>query len=372
MNPEFIIIGQKIDRGLASGKLQQLGGTIFEVGTNHFIEFVRHVTDEAVLTPAFAKIQPTLKVVTGGVMTMSVSSLLTLGVASMSFVRITQRLDRIENELQTLQSELEKIGKKLDLDFYANFRAALGLAQNAFTMQNPKNQRSSALQAINRFLEAEQHYLGYLDLELQEESPTIDCYLETLYLAYLSEIRCYLELEEIQTAQRRVQEASNLTRDRIQAYFDFLLTSNPAAYLHPNLKDKIDLKRFAYIYQWNNPFLDESSVFDLQRENIFQFELQLGKWVKSLPVTIWNPKLEKRLWGSDRLQILERLPDILEKMESAIETQYRFESYLIELQAIQQLGIAFQIWQDLERDLYATEQSKVIYIIPRQNVSVTR
>jgi hypothetical protein len=49
----------------------------------------------------------------------------------------------------------------LDLGYYANFRAALDLAVNAFTMTKAENRRSSALQAINRFLETEHIYTDY-------------------------------------------------------------------------------------------------------------------------------------------------------------------------------------------------------------------
>jgi hypothetical protein len=44
------------------------------------------------------------------------------------------RLRELEKRLQQAQEVLNKINYKIDLGYYANFRAALDLAVNAFTM----------------------------------------------------------------------------------------------------------------------------------------------------------------------------------------------------------------------------------------------
>lgn len=48
-----------------------------------------------------------------------------------------QRLKELEQRLQQAQEILNKINRKIDLGFYANFRAAIALAVNAFTMSKP-------------------------------------------------------------------------------------------------------------------------------------------------------------------------------------------------------------------------------------------
>ncbi len=90
-----------------------------------------------------------------------------------------QRLKELEQRLQQAQEILNKINRKIDLGFYANFRAALALAVNAFTMSKPQNRESSAMSAINRFLEAEHHYTDYTDAELEQGSQIADEYLLT-------------------------------------------------------------------------------------------------------------------------------------------------------------------------------------------------
>jgi hypothetical protein len=114
--------------------------------------------------------------------------------------------------------------------------------------------------------------------------------LLTLCLAYIAEARCYLELEEFETAARRFQEGKVQIYTRIEKYVDTLLTSNPSMYLHPKLKEQIDLSRLTRIYQWKNPILDENSVFEIIRDDIGGKSLidddQINSWIESLPASI--------------------------------------------------------------------------------------
>ena len=249
-----------IVKGLTDGTLERVGGVIREVGSKRVITWLREVNSSPSKDLA---LQVT-----------SAASILNLGVSVIGFVVIAQRLKELEQRLQQAQKVLNNINRKIDLSFYANFRAAIELANNAFTMTKTENRRNSALQAINRFLEAEHIYTEYTDIEIEQKSQIINEYLLTLSLAYLAEARCYLELEEHDTALRRFQEGAKVLRSRIKKYIDIVLTSNPAAYLQPCYKGQIDLRRLTRIYQWSNPNLDENAVFD---SNVRTY----SKWEKS-------------------------------------------------------------------------------------------
>ncbi|MBD2677870.1 MULTISPECIES: hypothetical protein [Nostoc] len=300
------------------------------------------------------------------------ASVLNLGVSVMAFAVISQRLKELEERLQQAQELLNKINRKIDLSFYANFRAALDLAINAFTMTKLENRRSSALQAINRFLEAEHIYAEYTDSEIEQKSQIADEYLLTLSLAYLAEARCYLELEEHETALLRFQEGAKVIRSRIQKYVDLLLTSNPGAYLQPEFKGQINLRRLTRIYQWIDPTLDENAVFDLQRENLFKMAQDSSKWLDSLPAAILTRVEVQGGWFGPsqndlKQEAYKRLPQVFEVMESMIETNRRFESYQTEVQAISQLGISFHDWLKLTPSTEVKpESAELMYIIPSE------
>jgi hypothetical protein len=239
----------------------------------------------------------------------------------------------------------------------------------------------SAMQAINRFLEAKHHYTKLTDIEIGNGSQVADKYLSTLCLAYVTEVRCYLELEEIDTARRRLQEGAAIIRPRFEKHINTLLTSNPAAYLHPSLKDQVGLKRLTKVYQWLKPGLDESDVFEMQRENLFKLAQNPGEWTNSLPqairiskggiatpTNVFNSfaKQSKKFIGSfpsimskmkagspeavtpsPETEAYDRLPAMLELMETMVEDDNRLAMYESEVGTIHRLGMGFQEWRQL-------------------------
>ena len=298
----------------------------------------------------------------------------------MGFIIVLKRLGVIEQQLEQAQEVLQTIDYKIDLSFYANFRAALDLAINAFTMTNSETRKMSAMQAINRFLEAEHHYTKLTDIEIGNGSQVADEYLSTLCLAYVTEVRCYLELEEIDTARRRLQEGAAILRPRFEKHINTLLTSNPAAYLHPSLKEQVGLKRLTKVYQWLEPGLDESDVFEMQRENLFKLAQNPEEWMNSLPqairiskggtatpTNVFNglakqskkfigalPSMSKMKAGSPEAvmpspetEVYGRLPAMMELMETMIEDDNRLAMYESEVEMIHRLGMSFQEWRQL-------------------------
>lgn len=309
----------------------------------------------------------------------SASSILNLGVSVMGFAVVTQRLNELEQRLKQSEELLNKIDRKIDVGYYANFKAALSLAVNAFTMNKAENRERMAIEAINRFLEAEHIYADYTDKELEQGSQIADKYLLTLSLAYIAEARCHLELGEPETALNRFQEGALVLRSRIQKYVELLLTSNPAVYLHPRYTGQIDLRRLTRIYQWIDPTLDENAVFEMQRENLVKFVQEPNKWVDTLPSAIveraeikWglfgrNPT---PLTGRFEQEAYNRLPQALETIESLIETNRRFEAYQAEVQAIAQLGIGFHDWLKLTPSEVKPDGAELMYIVPSEPLNL--
>jgi len=377
-------IPKLIEQGLSNGTYERIGGIIREANSKQVVAWLREGSQagkilESVLPDVGA-----------------VSSILNLAVSTIGFAVVLKRLGVIEIQLQQAQQVLQTIGYKIDLSFYANFRSALDLAINAFTMDNSENRKMSAIQAINRFLEAEHHYTKLTDMEIGNGSQVADEYLSTLCLAYVTEVRCYLELEEINTARRRLQEGIATLRPRFEKHISTLLTSNPAAYLHPSLKEQVGLKRLAKVYQWIQPGLHESDVFELQRENLFKLAQNPSEWTNSLPQAIRIPKSgstaltnvfndlakqSKKLIGtlpskskthagssetvtpSPETDFYGRLPATMELIETMMENDNRLAMYESEIEAIHRLGMSFQEWRQLAPSSTAQgNEADLIYI----------
>ena len=206
-------IPEYIAQGISNQIYERVGGVVREVGSKQVVAWLRQVykTGEPVLSNI-------LSLSSAG----DVSGILDLAVSTMGFIIVLKRLGVIEQQLEQAQEVLQTIDYKIDLSFYANFRAALDLAINAFTMTNSDTRKMSAMQAINRFLEAEHHYTKLTDIEIGNGSQVADEYLSTLCLAYVTEVRCYLELEEIDTARRRLQEGAAIIRTRFEKHINTL------------------------------------------------------------------------------------------------------------------------------------------------------
>ncbi|MGH8627312.1 MAG: hypothetical protein ACREYC_19275, partial [Gammaproteobacteria bacterium] len=254
-------VPQQIADGLKSGIYNRIGGAIRDVATHKVIAWLREAYDLS---------EPVVSELLSLSSAPANANALNLALTTMQFTVVMKRLDAIQKQLKQLQEVLETIDYKIDLSFYANFRAALDLAANTFTMSNTETRHVSAMQAINRFLVAEHHYTELSDIEIANQSQVADDYLYTLCLAYVTEAWCYLELNEIETAHRRLQEGLAVLKPRFEKHTVILLTSNPAAYLHTSLKHQINLKRLAL------------------QDNLWVVTSLLRAWV---PVDLWITSL---------------------------------------------------------------------------------
>jgi len=377
-----------IAQGLLAGKYERVGGVVREMSSKQVVTWLRdgYKTSNQVLSTVLSPstLSPsTLSTTASTALSLAnpVIGVLNLAVSTMGFLIIKKRLGVIEQQLKQAQGVLQTIDYKIDLSFFANFRAALDLACNTFTMTNPETRKMSAMQAINRFLEAEHHYTTLADIEIGNSSLVADEYLSTLCLAYVTEVRCYLELEELDTARRRMQEGVAALQPRFEKHVNTLLTSNPAAYLHPSLKEQVGLKHLTKVYQWLEPGLDESDVFEMQRENLFNLAQKPEEWITSLPqaicipkVTINSKKFNKLAKKAEKLirtlpelstksgkkngsqaterqfpesEIYGHLPAVMGVMESMVEDYNRMAMYDSELEIIHRLGMNFQEWLQL-------------------------
>jgi Lecithin retinol acyltransferase len=355
-------VSEDISAGLSNGSLKRIGGVIRQTNTTQIVACVRETTPN---------ISPVSKLLQIG----ASASMLNLGVTMMGFAIINHRLNELEQRLKQAQEILNKINRKIDLGYYANFRAALDLAAKAITMKNPETRKSMAINAIGDLRKADFIYTDYTDKELEQGSQIVDEYLLTLLLAYVAEARCYLELEAPDTALELLRDGAAKVRPRMQKYVDLLLTSNPAAYLQPEYKGEIDLRRLTRIYQWSDPNLDENAVFDLHRENLIKLVQDPNKWVASLPSAILDRvEVKGGMFGPSqddlKREAIKRLPQVLEVIENMIETYQRFEAYKVEVETIDKLGISFQDWIKLAPAENKPEDAELMYIIPDKPLDI--
>lgn len=389
-------IPKDLEDGLGKGLYERVGGVVRDTASNEIVAWLREAVESGAPLSAdvlAAAANPN-------------AAALNLALTGMGFAVVMKRLDAIQRRLRDVQQLLEAIDHKIDLSFYANFRAALDLAANSSSLANPEARRGSLLQAIGRFLEAEHHYKDLVDIELGNQTQVADEYLVTLCLAYVAEAWCYLKLDEPHTAELKLQEGQRIIRPRFEQHVRTLLTSNPAAYLHPSVQPAIALSRFARVFNWLTPGTTENAVFDEQRQNLFDLARQPQVWMDSLPQAIGLPEksrffgqkaladlsrqlnpreMTRRFAGlvgalapakkgaatrapiadevSDLDAVFQRLPGTFAQIEGMIEHCSRFEAYLEEVRAMRALGFGLEQWQNIvPRGLSRAAQSQPICI----------
>jgi hypothetical protein len=346
--------------GLASGVLERVGGLVREVGSERIVAFVRELGGLEDLAASVAGLL-------GGGAGLGV---LNLGVATMGFAVMHRRVGALESRLHETQAALQEIDRKLDLGFYANLGAALELADGAFAMRDAKNRDAHATEAINRLMAAIHHYSALVRGAPNGGGHGAEAYLATLCLAYAAVARCYLELDELEHAERFLATHGAELESLVRRHVCTLLTSNPAAYLHSRLKGKVDLRRLTRVCRWMDPSLDENGVFEALRDGLADVVRSPEIWIESLPPSVWDPKVhlpQPKAGGNylrnlglpsfalrvpgfaqdDEGKVFERLPQVMDACEGLIEDARRFEAYRAEIGAIRRMGIGFREWRNL-------------------------
>jgi|GEM_PF-458847 len=382
----------RILQGLNTREYIRFGGVIRDAKTKHIVAMLREVgPGMAEVSTLFTQFGSVASLCNLGV------SVLNLGVSIVGFSLILKRLKEIEKclkkDLDIIQESLNHLHQKFDISVCANFSAALSLANDATTMFHPENRRTMAVQAINRFLEAQHIYINYVDISLKENLNLTEKYLLLLSLTYIARARCYLELEEITNAVICLQEGSKLIRIRFEQYVKSLLISQPISLYRDS---PIELhKKVSLIYQWLEPQLN-NSLNDIyigntglvkninKTETQHKIETGIPRLLpKAIPmfaaslIPVFGEYIAAKI--GEKSDIVSDIVDIvrkdnsaislwqLENIEQIIETYNRFESYLLEVQIIQQQGMSFQNWLQFDSGIQGQlNEGETIYILPLQ------
>ncbi|OKH40535.1 hypothetical protein NIES2119_02685 [[Phormidium ambiguum] IAM M-71] len=379
------LIPDAINQGLKNGNYVRFGGVIRDAQTKQVVAMLREVAPN--LTQAASILSQVG----------SVASILNLGVSVIGFAIVIKRLGEIEQRLKQVQEDVKQLHYKFDLSVYANFRAALDLARDAFTMSKTENRMNMAYLAINRFLEAQHTYTDYVNRALEKDIQVADEYLSSLFLTYVARARCYLELEEVERAFNCLKEGADNLRISLEKYVKSLLISEPVAISYPSLvmgiPDKLEspikLYRLAEICRYLDPTLDnkldeKTTLFKAQSKNLVKFiknqpsQNHIGEVIEAigiggfLAVSTFRALIKFQDYISqagvideysdttDKKNLLKRVL----KIEAMIETYRRFKAYKSEVEAIAKLGINFHDWIKLTPPEIKPDEAELMYIIP--------
>jgi len=242
-------------------------------------------------------------------------------------------------------------------------------------------------EVIQPLIEAEHYYQSEWDSDWNKRGGIMGReYILILSLAYITEVKCYLELEEHEMALKRLAEAEETVRPRIKSYVKHLLTKNPSGYLHLACKG-VNLSDILEILKYITGELDTDKLFDQYlRKSIFNCK-DIESWIESIPVGSRNaalahikPSLVGKDWDfwaylpwntSARkeaiFELLSQTYKVIEVIHSMIELDRRLEGYRYEISEMSRLGLSYQEWKKLvlpPENLDNNSNSKVLLLLP--------
>ena len=373
----------QISQGLASGQLERVGGVVREVGSKQVVAWLREggqIADNTDL--AGGVLRTVLNVSTGGAASTATGllstavtarshflimqqmrglatmarlnlgmGLINLTVASVSLVKLVQRLRELEDRITGLYGEFER-------DREANLRAGLAASEDAARSAaagDGDNERIYARQALNR-LRAAAALIGdkLKDIRTGGDLDLFASHLTRAMQVDAVMIRCYLDNADSANASQYVADALNRYRIAINEVVHYMLGDQRALYFHETISED-DFWRYIRILHWlggENRELDRvliDAVFS-DRKNFWNQEivepLSAVKRPRFVPdllqagVPAAEVQRPRHLWA-------------LAVSETLIENYRRLQGIEAEIKAIERLQLTPAAWRTIEKEALA-------------------
>lgn|GEM_PF-1727088 len=346
----FFQIPDEIQSKLATGVLERVGGVVRDSSSKHVVAWLREgsLSSPENLTKSIGYASQSLMMVSGTGMALN------LALTSASLAVIMSRIDRLSDQIDSLQTEMVN---QFQRDRDIRFKSALQAARDALESDNPVTKDQRLNQSRDKLDEAEMHFKEEFDNALEKGLlPLAQHYLTRAMYAATSLARTYLETEDFKIARRRLDESiheyEKLTRQLIQGW----LGKSPAIYFFKTI-DSNEVRRFIEIITWlYEP--EQKSVVDVIiddfRSDFWNYSLtEPGE--ETLLLNMASPFRRIRGGTSPKFDdFLKQVPSNLLNMEVAIENLQRLMGFQIEVRAMRLTKEHSEDWHVMmaEREIF--------------------
>lgn len=262
--------------GLASGRLERVGGIIRDAASKQIVAWLREsgklVFSEPDVTAGFLQVLQRgsggLAAVATGVLDAAVTArshhlliremhvirrlsnlavvtgVLNLGLGAISFVTMVHNANHIANLVKSEFANVQTIQLKSVIEY-------LGLIKNL----SPDRQDLASEFAVLPLLKARTNLLRDLDellgagkLTLEQTQSAIHCLVTTMQLDILH-VRSYLDTDQMPAAKSRLKDCVRDYRSHVRIFVEKLLGEFPAMYFHKDVSTE-DFQRYLLIEEW--------------------------------------------------------------------------------------------------------------------------
>jgi len=320
--------------GLSAGQYKLDGGVIrWVAGTEHAGEIVRHLIplgEQTIADPLFGNLssvssmattylvnkiglttQAVLKMATGNM----VLAGLNLAVTAIGFATITQKLIRLENQLNRIEKEVKGIKELLAIEERARLRAALEDLTNAMKSHKPDDRRALLFHAKDILAPIR---LKYQELLTKPSSfEVLLGYEEYFVLASLAHSRCLAELGMLDAAYRSMESDVTWWKGKTRKIASYLLEDNPQQFLFSDFVKDVPVTS---LITWLNFAYDEEKGY----ERVDELRAKTKGWYTGLDKKDIEQKA-KRTLSSFGQTILRKRDEKLEwQLKKVVPTFQKF------------------------------------------------
>lgn len=263
-----------------------------------------------------------------------------------------QRLDRLSDGIANL-GELVRAEFNRDRDM--RFRVALQTARDVFESTQAARDRAVTQRAVDGLYEARENFIFDLRQAINESKPLLaqQHFIRALY-AETSRIRCYMAMDDPETARKRLLETMPVFHDEATKLIRLWFGPYPAAFFHKAVAPEV-LDRFLQLQRW----LQGDDPFTQKDDARVMFAI-----INDMRGDFWNPRVIENEYYDRVNQLLNRpqrtfqdrisnLTEALTSAEIIMENMQRLLGFELEIRSMRLMKQSFDDWSHLisEADL---------------------
>ena len=345
----------QVAQGLLNGSLERVGGVVRDSSSKQVVMWLQDGGSEvskALANPPLA----------GGVNALAAANPLlataNLGVSVAGFAMVLQQLNRISDQIRTVEAKVDRISHKLDDQALAQLKAGINACQNAVELNDPTLRIQMAGQALTTLHAARQFFNQQVVRSAGKAEASSAEYVGLAFVALAAEVQTYLQLDEGAKAGRTLDQGLDELRPGLTQLMNAVLDCT-CHYLKPEFAGEVDLDLMLWLHNGFRRMkckpgetveqLSASELFEIMRPHITNVFKSHEDWHGEIPQVIVDTSDVPDWWigplnqGTDKAarfrQVKEELAEGLNKIVAVVEVHDRLMTQVLQLKEMERLGL---------------------------------
>ena len=382
LNVVFDVPAQ-VAQGLLNGSLERIGGVVRDSSSKQVVMWLQDGGSEvskALANPPLA----------GGVNALAAANPLlataNLGVSVAGFAMVLQQLNRISDQIRTVEAKVDRISHKLDDQALAQLKAGINACQNAVELNDPTLRIQMAGQALTTLHAARQFFNQQVVRSAGKAEASSAEYVGLAFVALAAEVQTYLQLDEGAKAGRTLDQGLDELRPGLTQLMNTVLDCT-CHYLKPEFAGEVDLDLMLWLHNGFRRMkckpgesveqLSASELFEIMRPHITNVFKSHEDWHGEIPQVIVDTSDVPDWWigplnqGTDKAarfrQVKEELAEGLNKIVAVVEVHDRLMAQVLQLKEMERLGLKPT---DLKQQLLLPEGQAAAVVLDTRWIAV--